>query len=394
MSPNQLPLSVQIVTNIPSPYQVDFFSELARSNEILPFVVFCSCSERDRSFSVPPRLPFPHSVLEGQPHWLAPKDWHHNPELKATLQANLPADVGIVSGSYFMPSARTARSYFLRQGIPWVYWGEDPAKKLSGLTKRALKDAYIRWFLKPASGVLGMGSRACNHYRPLMTKRTALSSLPYAPDLSGLMKPSSEVEQQADQLRGSWPVSDPTVLLFSGSLSQRKAPELLLRVFERVNLEHDHLCLMFAGSGPMMEELRIFADKLESRDRVRFLGFVEGDELKAAYLSADLLVLPTRTHEGWGVVVQEAMAAGLPVIATDRVGAAVDLVSEGETGWVIPPDDADALASCIGQFADCSDASSRERFADRCRQQVQPHDSRQRARELADFLGGVCEAAV
>jgi glycosyltransferase involved in cell wall biosynthesis len=80
---------------------------------------------------------------------------------------------------------------------------------------------------------------------------------------------------------------------------------------------------------------------------VSFAGFVQGDELRQAYLASDIFVLPTRGHEGWGVVVQEAMAAGLAVVVSDRVGAGADLIEDGQSGLVFAAGDTDRLAECL-----------------------------------------------
>jgi glycosyltransferase involved in cell wall biosynthesis len=91
---------------------------------------------------------------------------------------------------------------------------------------------------------------------------------------------------------------------------------------------------------------------------IRLLGYVPEQDLPALYQDADLFVLPSRTGEGFGLVVLEAMASGLPVIATES-GGVVDIVVEGVNGLLVPPHDGAALADAIAQLVDGSDLRSR-----------------------------------
>ena len=81
-------------------------------------------------------------------------------------------------------------------------------------------------------------------------------------------------------------------------------------------------------------------------DLVRFCGFLNQTELPKAYVAADAFVLPS-SYEPWGLVVNEAMCFGLPVIVSDRVGAAPDLVHKGSNGYIYPSGDVDALAASL-----------------------------------------------
>jgi glycosyltransferase involved in cell wall biosynthesis len=110
--------------------------------------------------------------------------------------------------------------------------------------------------------------------------------------------------------------------------------------------------LLLVGEGEQREELEGLAAELGVADRVCFAGSRPWAELPAVYAAADLFVLPS-TFEPWGAVVTEAMACGLPVVVSDPVGCAPDLVRPGENGWVVPAGDAEALAEVLEQaFSD------------------------------------------
>lgn len=347
------PCRVLFITNIPSPYQVDFFAALSQRPEVAIRVVFCAASEKDRQFSVPGNLPFPATVLRSRRLPGTPKDWHWNPEFTRVLDQHMPCDVAILSGSYFMPSVWIARRYLARRSIPWYYWGEDPRKKAEGGFRQRLKEFYLRRFLRPASGALGIGTLACKTFRDLVGPGRPVVNIPYAPNLDPLLHPTPDTQRQARHLRESWQTADPIVVLFVGSLTYRKAPDLLLAAFAGAAKENPRLRLLLAGDGPMAGQLKANAENLGLTDRVRLLGFLEGPALHAAYLSSDLFVLPTRTHEGWGVVVQEALAAGLPVILSDHVGCGRDLVQEEATGYIFRLGDRHSLELLIAKLTEC-----------------------------------------
>jgi glycosyltransferase involved in cell wall biosynthesis len=175
-------------------------------------------------------------------------------------------------------------------------------------------------------------------------------NLPYAPDVSRLIERSESVSEGARLRRAAWGTNNPLVTLYSGSLTHRKAVDVLISAFAQAAAKISEFRLLIVGDGDIRQRLQSHVAQLGLTDRVQFVGFLHGDDLRAAYLSADVFVLPTRSHEGWGVVVQEALAAGLPVVATDRVGSAADLIDE-TTGWIVPPDNPTAIADCFQKIA-------------------------------------------
>ena len=100
--------------------------------------------------------------------------------------------------------------------------------------------------------------------------------------------------------------------------------------------------LVFVGDGSLKVELETEANFLKVQDKVKFLGFVNQSQLPSIYCSADLFILPSE-YEPFGVVVNEAMLCGLPVIVSDKVGAGYDLIKHDETGFVYPCGNIDEL---------------------------------------------------
>jgi glycosyltransferase involved in cell wall biosynthesis len=166
---------------------------------------------------------------------------------------------------------------------------------------------------------------------------------PYVSDNDWWTTLSAAVDRE--RVRALWEArSGDTVVFFCAKLQAWKRPADLLRAFARANLPN--MVLVFAGDGPLRGQLESEAAALGVTSRVRFLGFVNQSQLPALYSSADVMVLPSE-YEPFGIVVNEAMCCGCPVIASDRVGAVRDLVVHGRNGFVYPCGDVDALAEIL-----------------------------------------------
>src|SRR5262249_30378128 len=126
--------------------------------------------------------------------------------------------------------------------------------------------------------------------------------------------------------------------------------------------------LVIAGSGRLEGEVCAEATRLGVRHAP--LGFVNQRQLGPVYAAADCLVLPSAHDETWGLVVNEAMATGLPAVVTDRVGCAPDLVVPGETGEVCRADDPADLAQALERVRA---RGARETMALACRARVARH---------------------
>jgi glycosyltransferase involved in cell wall biosynthesis len=134
-------------------------------------------------------------------------------------------------------------------------------------------------------------------------------------------------------------------LLFAGKLTDKKRPMDMLQAVKALRSQGLDICGVFAGSGPLEAELKQYA--CDHHLPVTFLGFVNQTRLPEIYAMADLLVLPSDGGETWGLVVNESLACGTPVVVSDAVGCAPDLVSEGETGALFRMGDIDAFTQAV-----------------------------------------------
>ncbi|MFX1282133.1 MAG: glycosyltransferase family 4 protein [Promethearchaeota archaeon] len=127
-------------------------------------------------------------------------------------------------------------------------------------------------------------------------------------------------------------------ILFVGRLIKIKGIDTLISAFKLLKSKINNSRLLIVGEGKQLHFLKKKCENLQIEKDVEFLGFLEGKDLTKIYQTADLFVLPSR-WEIWGLVLNEAMAHGLPVIATNSCGASTDLIYPGLNGYVIPPND-------------------------------------------------------
>ena len=235
-------------------------------------------------------------------------------------------------------AARRARSAFLfgadtttlvpRDGRAW---------------KSTLKRIFWPWLFRLADQVIVPSSGARDLMLSLGLSADRVTLTPYSVDNDWWLQQSAQVDRAA--VRAAWGVSSSdAVILFCAKLQPWKRPLDLLRAFAKANLSSG--ILVFAGEGPLRAALESEAATLGVASRVRFLGFVNQSQLPAVYTSADLMVLPS-DYEPFAVVVNEAMCCGCAVAASDRVGAARDLVVPVAPQFVFPCSDIDALAGIL-----------------------------------------------
>jgi glycosyltransferase involved in cell wall biosynthesis len=152
-------------------------------------------------------------------------------------------------------------------------------------------------------------------------------------------------------------------------LIARKGIDLVARAFVQLASEFPDARLKIAGDGELHQSL--MQTLRQVRERVEFVGFKNWDELPELYASADVLCVPSR-YDGWGLVVPEGLASGLPVIATNRMGAALEFVRTGVNGWLVPAGDETAIFSAMQEAASLTNSALAER-SQRARESVKEH---------------------
>jgi len=223
----------------------------------------------------------------------------------------------------------------------------DPTKSMSPHKKPLLR-RMVTAVLHRADQVVAQSSdirlRATEHYG-IESNAIDVIPLPYEPFE---YDPVSTVELGLDPNK--------TYLISIGRLVDRKGYNYLLRALPELD---DSVELLLAGDGPKKDSLVALAEELGISDRVTFLGYVSEVE-KFLYLDVSSVYVLSSLHEGFGIVLQEAMQTGLPIVATND-GGQTDLVEDGTNGILVPPRDPQALADGIKEVL----AEDLHRYAER-----------------------------
>jgi glycosyltransferase involved in cell wall biosynthesis len=233
------------------------------------------------------------------------------------------------------------------------------------------KRFLVQRILSLGKVLLSVSSGAAEQLKALGFSADRIVLAPYVVDNAWWIEHAAEVDR--DAVRAGWqiPASAP-VVLFCAKLQPWKGPLDLLEAFARANIPESFL--VFAGDGPLRSQIEQRARDLNVFDRVRFLGFMNQSQLPAVYRASDLLVLPS-LYEPFGLVVNEAMLCGCPVVVSDRVGAKYDLVRPDENGYVFPVADVEALAAILGDI--CSNPSKRARMSIAARKRMETWSPRE-----------------
>ena len=252
-----------------------------------------------------------------------------------------------VVGGYASLTSHLLVRWLRRNRIPWAFWGEIPGYQRRGFFGQTLRQLAMRHIVSGCPGIAAVGSKAKEYYTRAAGENCVVSSIPYYTDVSEF----SRICHRRSHTKG-----DAVKLLFCGQLVERKGIHLLVQaVLHLLQQDQVNVSLDLVGRGELHHELERTIP-VPFRDRFRFHGFRQPAELPAYFSNADVFILPS-LHDGWGVVINQAMASGLPVISTTAVGAAVDLVKNGVNGCLISPGDFNELVQAIRNV--CCDESLR-----------------------------------
>lgn len=237
-----------------------------------------------------------------------------------------------------------------RSGTPILLRGESTLLGRRTPWVAAAKRLALGTLLRRIHGALAIGTRNREFYRAYGVPDDRIFWVPYAVDNARFRAEADRWQSSRASLREALGLPrDLAVVLYAGKLVPRKRPLDLLEAYARVAADHP-CALVFLGEGAERPRLEAAAAR-HRLSRVSITGFVNQSEIGRYYAAADVLVLPSE-HEPWGLVLNEGMCFGLPVIASDAVGAAPDLVHAGQNGFVYPVGDVPALAGALRHLLD------------------------------------------
>ena len=331
-----------IVTNIPTPYRLPLFNEIADQLGAVGYglkVAFAASGYARRRWAVDlGDCRFQHEILGRRGLRLGGNESPSfgYPGLYGLLRREQPA-VTVVTG--YSPAAMKLWFRSLWRPTPYVIWSgtiaseQEPVSLLRRLQRRVL--------VRRAAGFVAYGTLARDYL-------ISLGADPARIRVGINTVDTAFFRREVAALRG--PVTAAECLCI-GDLTERKRPDLALETFARASEGRPDARLVFVGDGPLRPTLEAQAVRLGVSGQVDFVGFRQRAELPAYLARARCLLFPTG-FDIWGLVLPEAMAAGVPCLASVHAGATHDLVVDGKNGFAIDFADADAAVARLRWLLD------------------------------------------
>ena len=287
---------ILFLSNIPTPYQIDFFEEVEKYCRVS--TIFLADRESNRDW-----------ILLRKP-WISILNSHKSQSAWKNLLGNIkkfqPNQVLI--GGYSLQLSFRLRLYCFLHKIPVYYWLECPSP--ASQVKAFFRKLAWRITLPYVNKVFCIGEKAMIAYKPFSKK---VVNLPYS------------INSTHYSNRTTKPLVKPLKCVFIGQFISRKGVPELLEAFAQIN--QDQATLTFFGSG----ELKAMIDRYVIKyPNISNRGFINPNALKKLIKEFDLLIAPSQ-HDGWGIVVVEAMMSGLPVISTSNTGAFMEFFKHGDS---------------------------------------------------------------
>lgn len=329
------------ITNIPSPYRVDFFSYMQKNFPEYEFhIIFSGAGMENRKWNVEMEEIEHYHFLKSKTIIIRKRFDDRYVFIPVGVEKTLKEIApDVVFAMEYNPTILRAVHWCRKKKIPFISWTDGTLNSEKNIGKvQRLSRNYI---IKRAAAFIASStaSREAQIAYGADERKCFISYLTV--DIQKYLyerKPDSM--HHAENKTG-------LQLLYVGSLIQRKGLDLLLPAIAKTPQD---VRLWIVGEGQEKDLLQKQCTELGISDRVEFLGYQEGGPLQKLYRTADAFVLPTR-EDCFGLVLLEAMCASLPIISSKYADGARDLVCDGQNGYIIDPEDTDGFAEAIRKVA-------------------------------------------
>jgi len=374
-------IKLGIIATHPIQYQVPWFRGLATSEEVELKVYFCLLpNEHQQSIGFGNAFKWDVPLLDGYP-WECLQSLCEKPSLdgffanKVSSLAEKIKQDGIqqmvITGWHAYPMLQ-ALVACIRLGIPCMVRGESNAMR-----PRSWKARLFHRLLLPCyQAYLAIGEGNAGFYRGYGVSVKKIFYARYFIDNERFIQQAEAELPNRMKYRHQWAIpNDSICFLYVGKFEPKKRIFDILDALKILQTTQDkqldRFHLLVVGSGELETEIR---RRVETEQLpVSFAGFMNQSEISQAYVVADVLVLPSDHGETWGLVVNEAMVSGLPVLISDRVGCGPDLVYGKDTGCVFPCGDSKKMAEVMESMT--QNKASLKCMADNARKHIQQYSA-------------------
>lgn len=328
-------MKILFITNLPSPYRVDFFNELGRHCELTVLYERHSASDRDEKWKGNKAVGFKEKYID-----LKPLGADGSIGLGLVKEIKKQCFDSLIISGYSSPSVMAAIAYCRLKRIPYYIESDGGFCKKDKFPKSVLK----KFLLSGAKGHFVTCDEYKNYLLSLGVKNECIYKYPFTSLKSADIISEPVSPEEKEKIRKELSVKETRIVLAVGQFIKRKGFDVLIKAAKNLSADTG---VYFVGGNPTEEYISLKESlKLEN---IHFIGFKTKDELKKYYKAADLFVLPTR-EDIWGLVINEAMAYGLPIVTTNKCIAGLELVKNGENGYITKTENSAQLSDRIEEI--------------------------------------------
>ena len=375
---------VVILTEIVAPYRIPVFNALAARDDVDPHIIFLSETDPSlRQWRVyKDEIRFSYEVLPAWRRRLGRYNLLVNRSVGAALRSAAPE--ALVCGGYSYLASWQAALWARRHAVPLLLWSESTAQDMRG--RHVLVESMKRLFQRWCRAFVAAGTASRAYLLALGAQEKSVFIAPNAVDVRFYSEGAGKARMNANQIRSEHALP-PRYFLYVGRLVEAKGIFDLLAAYARLDENtRSQIGLVFVGDGPVRADLAQRALGIGS-GMVKLCGWVHRERISEFYALAEALILPTHS-DTWGLVVNEAMACSLPIIASDAAGCVPDLVHPGKNGFRFRPRDIEGLSQAMQSF--CSQPSLGARMGARSFEVVQAHIPEVCAAGLMEAVNFAC----
>lgn len=366
-------MKVFILTTALAPYRIDYFNELGKHCDLTVCFETKEDTGRDESWYKNDFKNFRAIFLS---NWDKPQSRIRTDVFKYMRHTNY--DIAIA----FEYSTPTALLFMLSNLLirkPYCING-DGGFISNGIAKSAIK----RFFIKRAAACLASGKMAAQYFLHYGANKDQILYHGFTSlDKSDIIYEAISCEEKL-AIKTELNISLKKTAITVGQFIHRKGFDVLITAWEKVNPSYN---LLIVGGGEKENEY-IEQIRTLKLDNIKIVGFKKKEELVKYYKACDLFILPTR-EDVWGLVINEAMACGLPIITTDRCIAGLELIKDNENGFIVPVERADILAERIEKVM--SDEIFASSMAVACLDKIRPYTIENMANQHYNILRKVLD---
>jgi glycosyltransferase involved in cell wall biosynthesis len=374
------------IVHSPTPYKTPFFTMLAKRPGVDLTCFFLYGADPQRAWKQDPLPGVKSKALPGLSlrRQLKELDYvHFGTSIIGELRQGR-FDLAVICG-YDHPTLLLALLYCLLTSLPFVLQGESHVVHKRHPAKKALKRWLLFPLLRRARAAFATGTKAADYWVEAGIPREKVFILSNTPDIEFFIAASDAARARREQIRESLGLNGRLTGIFVGRFVVVKGVEVLLRALALLPHEKRPQ-LLLVGDGPLKAD---YEQIIKTHNLpVRFIGFQQKEQLPELYAAADFFALPSLS-EPWGVVVNEAMACRLPVLLSDQVGAAYDLLEEGRNGFMLPAGDVEAWSKALRAMMDMPTAEL-ERMGVNSREIVRPWNHEANVKNVLECVKLVC----